>query len=110
MDIFTCSRNISECKTFHFSDLHYCASEVTEKNMKKLYILPKECSGSDLSGDAHSRSNYEILIRKYIECDGVHKIEGENNTYGVVIRYDTYENDSNIKNAVNLLERGCSLS
>jgi hypothetical protein len=106
MDIFTCSRNISECKTFHFSDLHYCASEVTEKNMKKLYILPKECSGSDLSGDSHSRSNYEILIRKYIECDGVHKIEGENNTYGIVIRYDVYQNNKDIKDTVDLLERG----
>jgi hypothetical protein len=98
------------CKTVHFSD--FSNSHVTERDVslmsvedqKKFYIFPEGCSGSDSSGKIYHVSNYKVFIRDYLDHEGVYKIDGDQCSYGIAIRYDVYQNNRDITEAINCLE------
>lgn len=93
-----------ECRTLSFSDFSYFEGTVTEENKKKLYIFPDNCSGSDSSGKSYCVSNYEVFLRDYWDYEGVYKLTGGHNSYGIAVRYDVYENNNDITEAINCLE------
>jgi hypothetical protein len=98
------------CQTVHYSDFSY--PHVTERDVslmsiedqKKYYIFPERCSGSDSSGNIHHVSNYEVILRDYIDHEGVYDIKGDMYSYGIAIRYDVYQNNKDITEAINCIE------
>jgi hypothetical protein len=98
------------CKTVYFSDFSYFRGTETDVSLmpveyqKKFFIIPEGCGGSDSSGNICHVSNHEVIIRDYLDHEGVYKIEGGMNSYGIAIRYDVYWNNRDITEAINCLE------
>lgn len=97
-----------------YSDLsNYYGNEndLSEEEKKKLFIIPENCTGSNLSGNSRTVSNYQVFIRDFWDKDveGVCTITGDHNSYGIAVRLDVYENNKEVQEAVDCLECECVL-
>jgi hypothetical protein len=55
------------------------------------YIMPDLLSGSDYSGSAVERSNYQTFLDAFGDLPGVHPVTGGYGTYAIAIHRKTYE-------------------
>jgi hypothetical protein len=55
------------------------------------YILPDLLTGSDYSGSAVERSNYQTFLDAFGDLPGVHPVGGDFGSYGVAIHRKTYQ-------------------
>lgn len=90
--------------SYSLGDFQAYRGEVTEALKKSLFILPGYMSGSDYSGGILAKCNFETFMKLYDKLEGVYKIYGGYNTYGVAIRLDVYENNENVKETIDKLE------
>lgn len=90
--------------SYSLGDFEDYRGEVTEALSKSLFILPKLLSGSDYSGGMIERSNFRVFMKDYKEVDGVYEVFGGYGTFGVAIRLDVYNSNSDIKEALDAIE------
>lgn len=90
--------------SYSLGDFQAYRGEVTEDLSKSLFIMPTYLSGSDYSGGSVECSNHKSFLEQYKETEGVYEVYGGYGTYGIAIRLDVYENNSEIKEAIDKLD------
>ena len=90
--------------SYSLGDFQAYRGKVTEALRKSLFILPNYLSGSDYSGGSVERSNHNAFLEQYKETEGVYDIYGGFGTYGIAIRLDVYEDNPEIKEAIDELD------
>lgn len=95
---------IESGSSYYIGNFEQFNGEVTEALRKSLFIQPTLLMGSDYSGGSVNQSNYRVFLDTYGEVEGVYKLWGGYGTYGVVIRLDVYEENTEIKETLDALE------
>jgi hypothetical protein len=90
-------------KRYPMGDFEAYKGEVTDK--VTLFLLPTEMFGSDYSdGGLAALSNHKAFLEMFGNTEGVYDLYGGFNSYGVAIRADVVENNSEIKIVLDGLE------
>jgi hypothetical protein len=90
--------------SYSLGDFQAYRGEVTEALRKSLFIMPRYMSGSDYSGGSVQCSNHKAFLDKFGKIEGVYDIYGGFGTYGIAIRLDVYEDNLEIKEAIDNLD------
>jgi hypothetical protein len=93
--------------SYFIGDFEAYNGEVTEALRKSLFIQPNLFAGSDYSGGSIERSNHKAFLELYGEVEGVYDIYGGMGTYGVAIRLDVSEDNTEIKELLDSLKNYC---
>jgi hypothetical protein len=88
-----------------YRDFHAFKGEVTEENLKTLYLMPDLLSGSDYSNSSEVHiSNHRVFLKEFGKVKGVHDVYGGWGSFAVAIRADIAESNEQIKETLNGLE------
>ena len=71
---------------FWYGDLVLDTDPVSPK-----YIMPDMLSGSDYSGSAVERANFQTFLAEFGDLPGVHRVFGGHGTYAVAVAAKTYQ-------------------
>lgn len=68
------------------------------------YLWLDLMGGSDYSGNALEKSNYDVFLEQFGTVDGVLDVHGGYGSYGVLIRRDVYDSNAEIREQLERLD------
>lgn len=80
------------------NDVSYGSFSVTKYPDEVFYHCIDECTGSDYSGNTHTKANYDYMKENHSDTDGVYFAHGGWGTYAVFIRGDLLDSSKSTFN------------